>query len=51
MCDILKDRKTFELDMYICTCCTRYVHTGCPRMSVPKVNLNNFGSTLSISVL
>ena len=27
------------------------ISTGCPRMSVPKVNLHNFGSTSSISVL
>ena len=27
------------------------LYTACPRMSVPKVNLHNFGSTLSISVL
>ena len=27
------------------------VYTGCPRVSIPKVNFHNFGSTLSISIL
>ena len=40
------------LECYIeCNTLNTNKPTGCPRISIPKVNLHNFGSTLSISVL